>query len=613
MPDDMTGIRGAAGDAAGALTRARNPGRRFLRVLTRRSLRDSVLGVLMLAGAIGAGVGLAVALLHELVVWTQSFVFSVAHGQELGEAALADPWRTLLVPAIGGLLLGVMVKLVRRWRPNDIVDPVEANALYGGKMSLVDSLRLTLATLLSNGSGASVGMEAAYTQAGAGIASTLGQRLHLRRADLRMLVGCGAAAAISAAYGAPLAGAFYAFELVMGGYTIATLAPIGAASVAAVAVAHWLTDPSPTLFFGRPAAVEGWDYVACGVLGFLAGWLSILAMQAVTVAERGFRALPIPVWGRPALGGLALGALALAVPQVLGAGPGADPSQLARGLEAMAVLLVAKIVASALSLGSGFRGGLFSASLLLGGLFGGLAYGVVELLVPGLGLDRMLLVLAGMGAVAAGIIGAPVTMVLLVLEATQDFWAASGVLIGVVVSTTVVRQAFGYSFATWRFHLRGVPIRGAYDVGWVSELTAMRLMRGDVKTILTTQTLDTLRRLHPLGAAKTVFAVEPDGSYAGIIDMGAVHDPSLGDEDAKTPVGELAKHADDFLRPGDDVRSVLNRFCSAEVESLPVLASPTDRRIVGYVTEAYALRRYSQELEKQRGEELGERSLYGRD
>ncbi|WP_244439379.1 hypothetical protein [Azospirillum baldaniorum] len=92
-----------------------------------------------------------------------------------------------------------------------------------------------------------------------------------------------------------------------------------------------------------------------------------------------------------------------------------------------------------------------------------------------------------------------------------------------------------------------------------------------------------------------------------------MHDPSLGDEDAKTPVGELAKHADDFLRPSDDVRSVLQRFCSAEVEALPVVTSPTDRRIVGYVTEAYALRRYSQELERQRGEELGERSLYGRD
>ncbi len=608
MPDDVTGISGAASDVAGPLASGRPAA-----ALGRQALRNSTLAVLLLAAAVGAGVGAAVALLHEAVALAQEIAFDLPPGTDLGDAIASDPWRIVLVPAVGGLVIGILVKLVRRWRPNDIVDPIEANALYGGKMSLLDSLRLTLSTILSNGSGASVGMEAAYTQAGAGVASVMGQRLRLRRADLRTLVGCGAAAAISAAYDAPLAGAFYAFELVLGGYTTATLAPVGAAAVIAVAVSDWLTDGAASLPFVRPVAIVGWDYLACGALGFLAGWLSIFAMQSVTVAERAFRALPIPVWTRPALGGLCVGALALFVPQVLGAGPGADPGHLADGVQAMAILLIAKIVASALSLGSGFRGGLFSASLLLGGLFGGVMYGAIETLAPSLGIDRMVLVLVGMGSVAAGIIGAPVTMVLLVLEATQDFWAASGVLIGVVVSTTVVRQAFGYSFATWRFHLRGVPIRGAYDIGWVSELTALRLMRADAKTILTTQTAETLQRLYPLGSAKIVFAVEPNGRYAGIIDMGSVHDPSQDEEAAKEPVSALAKHADAFVLPGDDVRTVLQRFCTAEVEALPVVASPADRRIVGYVTEAYALRRYSQELERQRGEELGERSLYGRD
>ncbi|MCW2237394.1 chloride channel protein [Azospirillum canadense] len=608
MPDDVTGIRGAASDAASILTSERSTA-----TLTRQSLRNSTLAVLLLAAAIGGVIGFAVALLHEAVAWAQATAFDLPDGMNLGQAVAGDPWRIALVPAVGGLALGLLVKLVRRWRPNEIVDPVEANALYGGKMSLIDSLRLTLSTMLSNGSGASVGMEAAYTQAGSGLASVVGQRLRLRRADLRTLVGCGAAAAIAAAYDAPLAGAFYAFELVLGGYTIATLAPVGAAAVTAVAVANGLTDADMPLQFVRPVAVEGLDYVGCGVLGFLAGWVSILAMQAVTVAERGFRALPVPVWARPALGGLCLGALALAVPQVLGAGPGADPAHVTDGLQAMAILLLAKIVASALSLGSGFRGGLFSASLLLGGLFGGVLYGAVDAYVPGLGIDRMLLVLVGMGSVAAGIVGAPVTMVLLVLEATQDFWAASGVMIGVVVSTTVVRQAFGYSFATWRFHLRGVPIRGAYDIGWVAELTALRLMRADAKTVLTTQTVDALRRLYPVGSAKQVFAVEPSGAYAGVIDMDAVHDPSLGEEAAHQPVGELARHPEAFVLPGDDVRRVLQRFHACEVEALPVLTARTDRRIAGYITEAYALRRYSQELERQRGEELGERSLYGRD
>ncbi|NUB14794.1 hypothetical protein GAY28_20380, partial [Azospirillum brasilense] len=148
-----------------------------------------------------------------------------------------------------------------------------------------------------------------------------------------------------------------------------------------------LTQDTQTLAQTLPLLAIGGQ--PAGVLGFLAGWLSILAMQAVTVAERGFRALPIPVWARPALGGLALGALALVVPQVLGAGPGADPSQLARGLEAMAVLLAAKIVASALSLGSGFRGGLVRAPVVPGGRFGGVAHGVGGLRGRGLGARRV--------------------------------------------------------------------------------------------------------------------------------------------------------------------------------------------------------------------------------
>ncbi|PWC37941.1 chloride channel protein [Azospirillum sp. TSO35-2] len=578
----------------------------------RWSVRDSVLAVVLLAALIGGAVGLAVGLLHEGVLALQGAAFDLPHGERLGQSA-PEMLRTLGVPVAGGLLLGLLSSLVRRWRPNAIIDAVEANALYGGKMSLIDSLRLTVTTTLSNGSGASVGMEAAYTQAGAGFASVVGQRLRLRRADLRTMVGCGAAAAIAAAYHAPLAGAFYAFELVLGGYTLAALAPVGAAAVLAVAASGLLTGGEIPLALGRPVVIAGWDYAACGVVGFLAGWLSILAMQAVTVAERVFKRLPGPLWLRPALGGAAFGALALAVPAVMGSGPGAVPPELAGGALALALTLVAKVLASALSLGSGFRGGLFSASLFIGGLFGGLLAVATDGFLPQLGIDGGLLLLVGMGSVAAGIVGAPVTMVLLVLETTQDLWAASGVLIGVVLSTTVVRQAFGYSFATWRFHLRGVPIRGAYDVGWLSELTAFRLMRRDAKIAPANLTVEALRRLYPLGAAKMVFTVDEAGTYAGLVDMATIHDPDQDATAGETRVSTLARNADAVLLPGDDARTVLRRFGSAEVEALPVLSSPTDRRVIGYVTESFALRRYSQALERQRGEDLGERGLWGRD
>ncbi len=582
-------------------------------VQARRAVRDSPLALIALGALLGGVVGLGVGLLHHAVVVIQELAFALPPGGRLGETPVAPEWRVVAVPALGGLLLGVLVAVVRRVRPSEIVDPVEANALFGGKMSLIDSLRLTLATILSNGAGASVGMEAAYTQAGSGFVSFVGQKLRLRRGDLRTLVGCGAAAAIASAYSAPLAGAFYAFELVLGGYTLATLAPVGAAAGVAVAVSSWIAGPAPVLSGGAPVTIDGWGYVAYGVVGFLAGWLSIATMQLVTVSERMFRALPMPAWLRPALGGAAVGTLALWVPEVMGAGQGAEPPDLGVGILGLAVLIGAKMLASAVSLGSGFRGGLFSASLFLGGLFGGMLALLAAQFAPGLGLDAKALVLVGMGSVAAGIVGGPVTMVLLVLEATSDLWAAAGVLTGVVVSTTVVRQAFGYSFTTWRFHLRGVPIRGAQDVGWMGDLRAGRLMRRDAKAVRDDLPLADLRKLHPLGSAKTVFAVDAAGGYAGVVDMTAVHDPSLDGTLEGRAVRDMAGHRDAFLLLGDDIRTTLARFCDGEAEALPVVATTDDRRILGYLTEAFALRRYSQELERLRGEETGEQGLYGRD
>ena len=127
------------------------------------------------------------------------------------------------------------------------------------------------------------------------------------------------------------------------------------------------------------------------------------------------------------------------------------------------------------------------------------------------------------------------------------------------------------------------------------------------------RTVEALRRLYPLGSTKTVFAVDETGRYAGLVDMSIIHDPDQDAAATETRVGSLACKADAVLLPGDDARTVLNRFGSAEVEALPVLSSPTDRRIIGYVTESFALRRYSQALERQRGEDLGERGLWGRD
>jgi CIC family chloride channel protein len=589
---------------------------RLISVIPTRRLRNSETVLILISAAIGAVVGVGVVLLHDFVGFLHQVFFGLREGHYLSEGMGIAPATMVLVPALGGLLAGVLMFFVRRWRPGDIVDPIEANALFGGKMSLIDSFRLTVSTVISNACGASVGMEAAYTQTGSGLSSALGQKIRLRRGDLRILTGCGAAAAIAAAFNAPLAGAFYAFELVIGSYTQAALAPVAMAALTATLVARATIGAAPIFSVDvSTVGVSPLDYAVFALVGFASGWLGILTMQAVTVAERVFRRIAPPIWLRPALGGLCVGLIALWVPQVLGSGHGALQNSLDErlALPLLLTMLTAKILASAVSLGAGFRGGLFSSSLFLGSLFGALLAHLAERVYPELAVGDTAFMLVGMGSVAAAIIGAPVTMVMLVLESTADFPATVGVLTGVVVSSVVVRKAFGYSFATWRFHLRGVPIHGAHDVGWIGDLTVARVMRRDQKTATESMTVSALRRVFPLGSVKLVFVTDEAGQYQGLLDMATVHNPELDEEAEEIHVRDLARNARYFLLPRTNVRTALRQFSEAEEESLPVLDSPTNRKVIGYLTEAFALRRYNQELERQRCDELGTKYLYGAD
>ncbi|WP_205028160.1 chloride channel protein [Oleisolibacter albus] len=573
-------------------------------------LRDNDLAIALLSAAIGLVVGLGVLGVHQLVGLLHTLLFGVPAGGHLSAGRGLAPLAISIVPVLGGLTLGGLAWLFGRITAREIVDPVEANALYGGRMSVVDSLRLTAVTLVSNGSGGSVGLEAAYTQLGSGIASRLGQWANLRRSDLRLLVGCGAAAAIAAAFNAPLAGAFYAFELVIGAYTLPALVPVCLAAVSAGLLPQLLGQPHLFSLEGD-LAIHPADYGVFLVQGVLIGLTAIAVMRSVSLAETLFRGTGLPGWSRPALGGALLGGLALVYPQVLGSGQGAiqDALDLHYGLGLAASLLLAKALAAAISLGSGFRGGLFSSSLFLGALFGVVLAELLHLALPGLGPQPEALVLVGMAAFGAAIVGAPITMVLLVLEMTGSLPAAAGVLTGVLMAGMVVRQLFGYSFATWRFHLRGVPIQGAHDVGWLRELTAKRLMRTDPKTVAASITPADLRRLHPLGGTKTVYALDGEGRYAGRVDMAHAHE--LADEQLPQTVAGLAVGADQFLLPDTPVRTALKRFSETGAERLPVLDGPVTRHVLGYLSEAYALRRYSLELERRRSDELGERSLYG--
>jgi chloride channel protein, CIC family len=592
---------------------------RFVRwVLRRENLRNNEVALIVASATLGAAVGLGVIIIQWLVQRIHEAIFALPTGHHLSEDGQLDWWRVLLLPAVGGLLSGGVSVLIRRWRPREIVDAIEANALFGGKMSLTDSANLTVLTLISSGFGASVGLEAAYTQMGSGVASWVGQNLGFRRSDLRTLVGCGAAAAIAAAFSAPLAGAFYAFELVIGNYSPSVLAPVAIAALSGTLVVRSVFGEDAIFGLDANVHIAGMDYVLFAVVGVLAAGIAIATMTAVTRIERFVRRRHMPPWLRPTIGGVAIGLMATIYPQVLGSGHGAIQQILEHALpwNILLGLMAAKALASAVSVGAGFRGGLFSSSLLLGSVFGGAAVLGLQFTLRHVGfgeidLDRIAYTLVGMGSVAAGVIGAPLTMIFLVLELTGSFLAALGVMVGVIIASLMVRLTFGYSFATWRFHLRGVPIRGGYDIGWLTDLTAGKLMRRDAQTIFSGTTIGDFRRRFPLGAAKSVFMVDGDNRFAGAVATADVHSPDLDDK-LDQPLHEaLQALPDHFLLPEQNVRIALGRFLSAETETLAVLDSARTLHVVGFLTEGYALRRYNEELERSRTEEIGDRTLFG--
>jgi CIC family chloride channel protein len=560
--------------------------------------------LVVLAALIGAIGGAVVVAMSAAVEGLHVLFFDLEMGDRLSSQFHIEPLRALLVPSLGGLLLGVAFLLLARVRPAREIDPIEANALHGGRMSFRGSVIVALQTVWSSGVGASVGLEAGYTQLSSGIAASIGRGFHLRRADQRVMVGCGAAAAIAGAFGAPLAGAFYAFELVIGGYTPASLTPVGVAAVAGYFVAHAFTPLSLGVGVGPVGDVLGRDLAIAALLGVLAALFGIAIMRGVALCEALLAKTRLWPPLRPALGGLCVGLLALLTPQVMSSGHGAlhFAGLFAMPLAAIASVFTLKAIASVISLGTGFRGGLFFATLFMGALGGRLFAAGVDSIWPGLGLDPNAYAIVGMSALSASVIGGPLTMSFIALESTGNLWLTTAVLVAVILSTQITRELFGYSFATWRLHLRGETIRSAADIGWIRDLTVGRLMRPDVTTVNADIGIGKFRERFPLGSKTQVVAVDDEGRYAGLALVAEAHAPEI--EPASGLAGIL-HHRHAVLYPGMNIQEAIAAFDAAEAESLAVVDGD-EGHPVGLLTEAHAMRRYAEESERRRREVIGD-------
>ena len=568
----------------------------------RRRVRASEVAFILVAVGVGAGAGLLSILQGGIARTIQHLLFGVDEGGRLS-AMPSLPVVALLALPLGGALLGAFSLAVRA-RRRRLVDAVEANALHGGRMSVPDSLVISGQTVISNGFGASVGLEAAYAQLGAALGAIAGVALNLRRADVRNLVGAGAGAAIGAAFGAPLAGAFYAFEIVIGAYTPSAIAPVAAAALAGSLVVQTFNVEPYMINIPADPVTDAHHYLLYAALGAVCAGVGIVLMQTVTWVEQGVRRSKLPDWARPAVGGLLLMPLAAITPQVLSSGHGALHADLAVGASIgfIALVFFAKSAASVISLGFGFRGGLFFASLFLGTLVGhlyadGLAWAANRALV-----DDRDAALVGMAALAVAVVGGPMTMAMLVLESTRDFSLTGAVIAASLVASTLVRELFGYSFSTWRFHLRGETIKSARDVGWMKTLTAGRMMRREANATPAATTIAEFRRRFPLGSTSRVVLTGEDGGYAGIALTARAYAEGV---DTEASIGSIAVHPEVALTPDMDMTGIMRLFDTTGADELAVVGH--DGQVLGLLSESFVRRRYAEELEKAQRELFGER------
>ena len=222
---------------------------------------------------------------------------------------------------------------------------------------------------------------------------------------------------------------------------------------------------------------------------------------------------------------------------------------------------------------------------------------------PGLSLDSQVYAIIGMGAFSVSVIGGPLTMTFIVLETTGDLWLTTAVLVAVIISTQITRELFGYSFATWRLHLRGETIRSAADVGWIRDLTVRRLMRPDVATVDAGIGIEEFREKFPLGSKTQVVAIDAAGRYVGLALVAEAHAPDI---EAARGVIDILHHREVVLHPVMNIQEAIAVFDAAEAESLAVVETDGEHRPIGILTEAHAMRRYAEESEQRRREAVGD-------
>ena len=514
-------------------------------------------------------------------------------------------WKIVLVPAGGGLLVGLITTyFVAEAKGHGVPEVIKAVALAGGKIRGRVAIAKTIASAITIGSGGSAGREGPIIQIGAALASRVGQWMGMSTRRLRTLVGCGAAAGIAATFNAPIAGALFAVEVILGEFGAAQFGPIVVSSVVATVVARAWHGNVPA--FAPPACTfaSAWELLPYALLGLLCGFVSFAYIRLNHAAERFFENRPAwPPAVRPALGGLLVGLLGLAVPHVMGDGHWLANDAFAGRFPGLLLLALvfAKMLATSVTLGSGGSGGVFSPALAVGALLGAWLGQLVDPLLGARFGGLAAYALVGMGGLVAGSMLAPITAILMVFEITSNYSIILPVMLVSILSTALVSRLTGHlSIYTFKLDRQGIHLFRGRSPDLLQAHRVADHLRPQFETIRPAEPAAVLMDRMLASAAAQFYVVDDRAALLGAIPLGdarrvLLSPPSL----ARILMAEDVMRRDvPAVLPGESLSSALAKFARAHLQELPVVQADDDRRLLGTLAYADVLAVYQDEVFK---------------
>ncbi|WP_432037925.1 chloride channel protein [Streptomyces cucumeris] len=540
---------------------------------------------MVLALVVGCGAGLGAIAFRWLIETFTHLLSGHADYSDAGhaphpEAPWLGPWFVVLAPVVGGLLYGPLVqRFAREARGHGVPEVMYAVAHRGGRIAPQVAVVKALASALCMGSGGSVGREGPIVQIGSALGSTVGGVLRIPEDRRRLLVACGAAGGIAATFNAPLAGVFFAMELILRDFAVESFGAVVLSSVTASVIGRAVLGDEAFLTLPPFHVDHLAQYGLFAVLGVVAGAVGVAFTRVLYLVEDACDwAWRGPEWLRPGAGGLLLGGLLLALPQMYGVGypvlENAIEGRYALGF--LVLLLVGKIVATSLTIGVGGSGGVFAPSLFLGAM-AGTAFGVsAHQLLPAVAGAVGAYGLVGMGAAFAGAARAPITAVIVLFELTGQYSIILPMMLAIVLATLTGRLLSRDTIYTLKLRRRGIDLDGARLTSPLSAATVREVMDGPPATLAGTMPLADAADILARSRHGALPVRSREGRYLGVVTARAVAEaltepePALEMQTTPRVVADLAERLP-AVTADAPLAGAMHSLVAADAAGLPVL------------------------------------------